>query len=452
MNATTIGTDGTIRLAERTWRATRDPLDAEAWLGQLERAGRELLPARVELVRAREVHPKRLALAARLGDPRAKALAPDAGESFDFEDYYSRREAIEAVAKAVGGRAWRRTIALYVADCSARSIELSAGALDKAEAVLPIFEQKVPGDRRRRAGVYFRAWVRKLQALGYHLEWRVLNAADFGDATTRERLFIIARKDGKPIEWPAETHSRTGSRTLFGGTDRWRSAADIIDWSIEGRSIFNRKKPLAAKSIQRFYVGAVRFGWPQELQDLLLAHMASRGIEVPDVSAERPGAAEPFCLAQAAGGAPRATTEPLPTIATKGAVSLLVPYYGQSRARPASQPLPTVTTRDRFAFITASFGERKGQRARVRSIDDPAPTVCATGSVRLVEARLLAAGWDIRFRMLEPHELARAMSFDGYVWPVSRTEAVRQIGNAVPVRVAAALVGAVIDTSRRRAA
>ena len=57
-------------------------------------------------------------------------------------------------------------------------------------------------------GKYFQEWVRSMWGLGYTVEWRTLNAADFGDATTRIRFFLQARNDGLPISWPEATHSR----------------------------------------------------------------------------------------------------------------------------------------------------------------------------------------------------------------------------------------------------
>ena len=44
---------------------------------------------------------------------------------------------------------------------------------------------------KRRRGEYFRAWTAALQGAGFKLDWRVLNAADFGDSTTRERFFLM---------------------------------------------------------------------------------------------------------------------------------------------------------------------------------------------------------------------------------------------------------------------
>lgn len=69
---------------------------------------------------------------------------------------------------------------------------------------------------KRRRGEYFRAWTAALQGAGFKLDRRVLNAADFGDATTRERFFLMARSDGKRVHWPDLTHSRAGEADLLG--------------------------------------------------------------------------------------------------------------------------------------------------------------------------------------------------------------------------------------------
>jgi DNA (cytosine-5)-methyltransferase 1 len=45
---------------------------------------------------------------------------------------------------------------------------------------------------KSKRGQLFEQFIASLRALGYRVEWRVLNCADYGDPTTRERLFIIA--------------------------------------------------------------------------------------------------------------------------------------------------------------------------------------------------------------------------------------------------------------------
>lgn len=332
-------------------------------------------------------------------------------------------------------------------------------------------------------GRLFKAWINTLKAIGYKVEWRVLNAADYGEATTRERLFIQARRDRQPIRWPAPTHSKTGSADLFGaGARRWRPAREIIDWNLKGKSIFRRKKPLSPKTLARIYAGAQRFKWPEPFLVVLRRHMDARSLDrpLPTITAggTHLGVAQPMLLPQHGGGRCRMVEkEPLPTITTGGAHALVAPYYGTGVCHSSHEPLPTVTTRDRFglvvpvthgggrnrvqntrrplptitganrgelAFITAAFGEREGQAPRVHSIDRPAPAICATGRLPLVQADTRKI--DILFRMLQPHELAAAMGFEDYEFSGNKTERVKQIGNAVPVRLARALVSCMIGT------
>ncbi len=123
-----------------------------------------------------------------------------------------------------------------------------------------------------RKGEYFHAWTETLRRLGFELEWRKLNAADYGDATTRQRFILMGRSDGRKIHWPMPTHSKRDeiNDDLFSAMKPWRPAREIIDWSIKGRSILNRKKPLAPKTLARVLAGAYKFRWPQQFIDKLL--------------------------------------------------------------------------------------------------------------------------------------------------------------------------------------
>lgn len=127
---------------------------------------------------------------------------------------------------------------------------------------------------KEKAGVTFELWVWKLRELGYEVEWRVLQASDFGAPTTRKRLFIVARCDGKPIVWPEPTHGGPKQiakdlRTKGHSRRRpWATAADIIDWSIPCPSIFltpaeaKREgciRPLADKTLKRIAEGIRRY-------------------------------------------------------------------------------------------------------------------------------------------------------------------------------------------------
>ena len=91
----------------------------------------------------------------------------------------------------------------------------------------PLDERGKPDKAHR--GEHFQAWFLTFLSLGYQAQWRMLNAADYGDATTRTRFFLIARKDGVPVQWPEPTHAKRDG-TLMPGRRPWRGAREIIDW------------------------------------------------------------------------------------------------------------------------------------------------------------------------------------------------------------------------------
>jgi DNA (cytosine-5)-methyltransferase 1 len=111
-------------------------------------------------------------------------------------------------------------------------------------------------------GMTFRLFCNRLRGMGYKVEWRNLNAADYGAPTHRRRLFLIARRDGAPIEWPAPTHGdpkKLDDAPLFERLAPWRTAAECIDWALPCPSIFDRKKPLAEKTLRRIALGIKRY-------------------------------------------------------------------------------------------------------------------------------------------------------------------------------------------------
>lgn len=283
-----------------------------------------------------------------------------------------------------------------------------------------------------RKGETFQAWASALRSLGYTVESRVCNAADFGAATSRRRLFVVARLDGGArgrglIPWPVQTHAPAGVGTLFSEHQPWRGAREVIDWTERGTSIFGRKKPLADNTLRRIAAGARKF-WGVELQPFLVPaggpRVAPRSTDEPMNTVLTRGhmaLVQSFLLGQQSGAEGRAVSDPAPTIATSGAISLIEPFivsfYGTLNVSRTGDPLPTVTTKDRFGLV---------QPAQL----------------------------DITFRMLRPHELSAAMGFPAeYRFRGTRTEQVKQIGNAVEVNQAAALwqapVEQVIGRTRR---
>ena len=237
-------------------------------------------------------------------------------------------------------------------------------------------------------GSYFAMFVNALQNIGYTVDWRICNAADYGAPTTRKRLFIQAVKkgSGKSIIWPEKTFAENPSEfsddLLSAEIKPWVPASSIIDWTIPCQPIDERKKPLSPNTMKRIMNGIKRF-WGE--------------------------AAEPF-LVRYNGGENRyhSIHEPVPTLDCSNRYGLVQPlvmeYYGNGQCQPVSKPLGTVTCKDRFALLK--------------------PEECRIG-----------------FRMLQPHELAAAQSFpDWYRFTGTKADTVKQIGNAVCPKMAEALV------------
>lgn len=246
---------------------------------------------------------------------------------------------------------------------------------------------------KSKKGELFRRFIETLRSLGYAVEWRVLNAANYGDPTTRQRLFILGRRGrNAKITWPAWSHAREP----FAELKPWRPAREIIDWSLPGTSIFNRKKPLAMNTLKRTLAGMHKFNWPEPFIVVLRNHMDARSLDqpLPTVTAggHHLGLCEPFVLQQQSGGSPRSIESPVPTVATCGAISLVMANRNNNVPRSVDEPVPTLCTGNHIykidPFAVPFFGERRGQAARVHSLDEPLPAVTSHGAGGIVAARV----------------------------------------------------------------
>mgnify|MGYP001248597258 CR=1 FL=1 len=351
---------------------------------------------------------------------------------------------------------------------------------------VPVENQQLVPDQRY-AGRTWDQFVAALRGLGYVVEWRRLVASDYGAGTSRERLFLLARRDGQPIRWPAPTHGKAP------GLQPPVPAAAAIDFSDLGRSIFDRPRPLAEATMRRIARGVVKHVL-QAAEPFFLTEFANAGSGGRTWSAMDPlrtqcaqvkgghfavvapvlagvggragqteprGGGDPLhtitakadtalisaFLEQACGGyydgAGQDLRNPAPTICAKGSIqrlvsvelspeqqagaervaAFLVNYYGNGTALDLREPLDTVTTRDRMALVT----------------------VMVRGTPYVVT--------DIRLRMLRPDELFRAQGFPpDYIIDrtadgrrISNTHAVRMVGNSVSPPPLRALAEANLD-------
>jgi len=249
-----------------------------------------------------------------------------------------------------------------------------------------------------RKGEYFRRFVNKLRTLGYRVEHRVLCAADFGDATTRKRLFIRARKHNRPITWPEPSHAAPGKTvTLFESVKPWRTAREILDLDDKGESIFNRKRPLSPNTLKRIYKGLQKFSGLPFVFGTGGRQLDPRSVDDPlrtVLPNNRLNVAQPYLVKLFGTSDADPVDDPLPTVTGQGnhigvAQPYLIHFRGSSTANDVDAPLPTQTGRDHFGvatpFVMAVRGGDDGY-LRGASVDDPLPTITASPALALVEA------------------------------------------------------------------
>ena len=269
-------------------------------------------------------------------------------------------------------------------------------------------------------GKLFKSFVTMLASMGYTIDWRILNAADFGAPTSRRRFFLQAARNGKKIIWPKQTHAKASELEEGGlfndGLRPWVPAKNIIDWSLPCQAIDDREKPLAEATMRRILNGIEKF-WGEAAKPFLCrynggenrVHPLTEPVPVLDTS-NRYGIVQPLIAELRGKSGCRPVSEPLSTVSCSGAHhALVVEYYGNGACHNIEkEPLPVVTTKDRFALIERQHNVRLG------------------------------------FRMLQPHELSAAQSFPKeYVFTGNKADVVKQIGNAVCPKMAQALVEAV---------
>lgn len=241
-----------------------------------------------------------------------------------------------------------------------------------------------------RKGETFRAFVRKLEKLGYRVEWKLLRACDFGAPTSRRRFFLIARCDGREITWPQPSHGPEGSGLL-----PYRTAAECIDWSVEAPSIFDREKKHADKTLARIARGIRKFVLTAAKPFIV----TMRGTDASHVDSSSTSADEPLRTISA-GGTHHAVVTPYLVPTAHGEKG------GIPRCNGADEPLRTICgNRGDQALVVPylvhrSNGERPvkidddgtvhpGQAPRIYDIKQPLGTVMAQGQKHALVSALL---------------------------------------------------------------
>lgn len=233
---------------------------------------------------------------------------------------------------------------------------------------------------KERKGEDYHKFITAMKSLGYQFDCRELIAADYGAPTTRKRWYAIFRRDGKPILWSNPTRTK----------ETWEPISKYIDWTDLGKSIFDRKKPLAeatqrriARGIEKFiinnpdpYILADKYAAPFLIQyhsetksEYVRGQNVTEPIKTIDTS-NRYGLVTAFITKYYKTGTGQEINEPIHTITTSpghfGLVSaFLIKYYGTGTGQNIKEPIGTIVTKDRFGLVTVMI---KGEPYRIEDI------------------------------------------------------------------------------------
>ena len=283
---------------------------------------------------------------------------------------------------------------------------------------------------KSKAGQTFRKWKSQLEALGYVVDWRILTAADYGAPTTRKRLVIIARCDGNPIVWPERTHApRDSGEVRSGRLKPWRSAAEIIDWTLPCPSIFATKaeieaqyglkavRPLANNTLRRVIRGVDKFTIKSGKPFIVPRGYGERKGQAPRVhdidapvstvvSTVKQNLCEPMVAPfladcnHSGGGHIGDVDAPVGTITRKCTTGVIEPLIAPvtfsntnaSVGAPAGAPIHTVTSAGNQILSAAQliqYHTEQTESVRAAGLDAPINTVDASNRYGLVAAGLV---------------------------------------------------------------
>ncbi len=304
----------------------------------------------------------------------------------------------------------------------------------------------------KKNGKYYARWIKRITLFyGYEYDYRILNSADFGAFTARERYFGQFKKPELPFTWPKPTHSKNPDNgQLFEVMKRWKPVREVLDLQDLGKSIFNRKKDLSENTLKRLYAGLVKYVKKAEDDGFILKYYGN-GDNLTSYNS------------------PAATLTTKDRMALTNVVWLDKQYRSDLNHQPVSRPAGTLTTNDKHVLVQAEFNQNDyfimnpQYSSKGNDLDRPCFTLIARmdksppilvdarkglGTINIYEdessivkeiKQFMADNSivDVKMRMLKVSELLKIQGFgDKYILKGTQTDQKRFIGNSVEVNLA----------------
>lgn len=260
----------------------------------------------------------------------------------------------------------------------------------------------------KKSGRDYLRWIQHIKSYGYAYDYRILNSADYGAYTSRKRYFGMFAKGNLPIKFPEATHSKKGAMDQFGSLKKWKPVKEVLDFSDEGKSIFERNKPLSDKTLERIYAGLIKYvaGGKEAFMSKYYSgdpKSKNSGIDNPAgtiTTIDHHSLIRVKFLMQSNGGNPNSkvfgTDRPARTITTKDKIAIVKPKYwldkqysGSENHQSIDQPAGTVLLNDKHCLMKAQhfIDKQYSQGGRNQSVDSPSGSLTTVPKMSLVTAK-----------------------------------------------------------------
>lgn len=265
-------------------------------------------------------------------------------------------------------------------------------------------------------GNTFGTILETLDEIGYDVQWEVLNSKNFGVPQNRERIFIIGHLRGRPRPQIFPLGSDAGQvQGLHGGEE----GEGEVTPCLTSRTVLGNSNPNGVKRSKGCVVAEHRSGEFREYEGecyTLQANSNGGGIHAPNVvvhCTQKRGADRPSLRHNKnAGGSGHLARQDGLTYCLDTGNNMAIEYCPKQIGKVG----------------------KGGQGNRIYDANGIAITQTAQGAGIGSNTELY---WvDTRLRKLTPRECARLQGFpDWFEFPVSDTQAYKQMGNAVTVNV-----------------
>lgn len=287
---------------------------------------------------------------------------------------------------------------------------------------VPEFREWAPTDEngrpiKERKGEEFQRWKSSICALGYEYHENINNAADYGIPERRIRYFAFftSLELGMQVNWPAPTHSKTGTN----GLKKWEACKNHIDLSREGESIFGRKynpnvkkgkrHPLCASTRARIAGGIKKYA--PELNFIFQYYgtgLNSQSINAPLntvttkdrhvlVTVDKKQFVADHCYSDNF-NLPEDPLNPILTRETKQLITVeklqfLSDYYGRDNtAHSIDGPSNTITTENSKHLVTTNFVSHHFGTGYNQSVDEPMNSITTKQKIQFISAQYNSNG------------------------------------------------------------